>query len=180
MRMRESRGPGQRQRSEAGIMLVECLVYIGLFALVLGIAYSVFYRGWESEKRFRRNADEIALALKTGEKWRADVRAATGPLRLEQANGEQILHIPQAKGEVTYVFWQNGIWRNGPGQLEAFLLLGPVQTSEMVADQRGQVSAWRWEVELMSRKYRRMVRPLFTFIAVPASGMKTGAAAPLP
>jgi len=91
-------------RDAAGIMLVECLVYLAVLFLVLCRAYSVFYRGWEQSLGLRRNTEQIARALTTGERWREDVRTATGPLRAEESATEQFLHIPHGAGEVSRRF----------------------------------------------------------------------------
>ena len=37
-------------RARAGIMLVECLVYLGVFAVLLGIGYGTFYVCWDYSK----------------------------------------------------------------------------------------------------------------------------------
>ena len=169
-----------RPKRPAGIMLVECLMYLGLLTLVLGVASAVFYEGWESEKKLRRNTDEIALTMRAGERWRADVRAATGPLRVEQDSQQQVLRIPQPRGEVTYSFWQHEIWRLAPDQGQGFRLLERVKSSEMIADQRGPITAWRWEIELSSREHHRSLRPLFTFLAVPNSVVKPTTTAATP
>jgi hypothetical protein len=41
-----------------------------------------------------------------------------------------------------------------------------VKNSKMEMDQRRQVTAWRWELELQSARKAARVRPLFTFEAV--------------
>ncbi|HZV37035.1 MAG TPA: hypothetical protein VFB72_20835, partial [Verrucomicrobiae bacterium] len=66
-----------------GIMLVDCLVYIAVFFVILGVAFKMFYICWDSAKAFRRNTDQIAATLKTGERWRDDVRRAIAEPRAE-------------------------------------------------------------------------------------------------
>jgi len=52
--------------------------------------------------------------------------------------------------------------------------LGNVRASTMAADPRHDLVAWRWELELMPQSKASVkasrIRPLFTFLAVPAKG----------
>ena len=64
-------------------MLVDCLVYLAIWVVVVGLAFSAFYRCMSYSKNLARNADDIARALKAGERWREDVRAAAGPFKPE-------------------------------------------------------------------------------------------------
>ncbi len=154
-------------RRQAGLMLLECLVYLGVFALILTFAFGIFFQSWQNEHKLRRNANEITAALNAGERWRADLRAATGPVQLTGTTNEPGLRIPQAQGEVSYLFWHGGVWRDDPRLREPNLLLGNVTASRMAPDPRQKVTAWRWDIELKSREHKRLVRPLFTFLAVP-------------
>src|SRR5213593_4873328 len=87
-----ARNPPQLQQ---GIMLVDCLVYLAIWTVVVGLAFSAFFRCMSYSKNLARNADDIARALKAGERWRQDVRAASGPFKLVawEAVVEQALHI---------------------------------------------------------------------------------------
>src|SRR5436309_3107766 len=98
---------------QQGIMLVDCLVYLAIWAVVVGLAFSAFFRSMSYSKNLARNADDIARALKAGERWREDVRAATGPFKLVtgQASVEQALHIPQKTGEVVCRFIDGAVLR---------------------------------------------------------------------
>ena len=110
----------------------------------------------------QRNVADIERALKAGERWRADVRAAIG--RIEA--GEQTLTVPQREGEVVYEFATNQVRRTvNANKTEIFL--ARVQTSAMTEERRGNVVGWKWEVELERRLKEARVRPLFTFMAVP-------------
>jgi hypothetical protein len=116
----------------------------------------------------RRNAEDISRALVAGERWRADVRAAAGNIRVESINAEQLLRLPGPRGELQYRFTEGAVSRRlNPGPWVT--LLTNVVSSQMESDPRRQVSSWRWEVELMSRAKLPQTKPLFTFIAVPAA-----------
>jgi hypothetical protein len=151
-------------------LLIESLVYIAMVGMVLGVAYGAMYRCLESSIALRRNADDIASALQAGERWRADIRAATNAPRAEAVADVQLLHLDSARGPVTYRFATNGLTRRlaeGPW----VTVLPRVQASSMAADARAHITAWHWEVELQPRVTGSVkpgrVRPLFTFIAVP-------------
>lgn len=150
-----------------GYMLIECLVYISALLILLGLGYAAFYRCLENSVALRRSADDIANALHAGERWRADLRAANGTIRVEGTSRDQILHLPGARGGVAYQFSTNVVLRRvGSGPWTR--LLANVKSSSMESDPRPSVVAWRWELELKPRSKRLgRVRPLFTFIAVP-------------
>ncbi|HEX4644753.1 MAG TPA: hypothetical protein VH598_04020 [Verrucomicrobiae bacterium] len=160
-----------RNQSCRGILLIECLVYMGALFVVLGVAYSVCFGFWDNTIRLRHNADDIAAALRTGERWRDDVRAASAPLRIENSPYGTLLHVPQKTREVVYLFDSGSIWR-WSDETPWVSLLANVKTSDMREDKRRQVTAWRWEIELKARRKSVRLRPLFTFEAVPNSMVK--------
>jgi hypothetical protein len=170
---------GQRRRrgcsTASGVLLIECVVYAALFVVVTGVAYGAFYRCLTDARNLRRNAADIERVLQAGERWRADLRSARTRPSLEARPGEQILHVPQSTNEIAYVFAGDTVWRRMPGrEPEAFLTR--VRQSEMVADARSQVTAWRWEVELKSAQKVVRLRPMFTFAAVPGAAEDQAAA----
>lgn len=157
----------KRERPSAGYLLIECLVYMSVMLVLLGVAYCAFYRFMDYSRVLRGNSDDIAQALHAGELWRADLRAATGNIRLEAGSDGPVLIIPDARSGVTYRTTTNAVLRRvGSGAWAT--VLHRVKASAMSADARTHVTAWRWELELQprSRKPSR-VRPLFTFTAVP-------------
>jgi hypothetical protein len=147
--------------------LIEMLAYMALFFIVAGIAYKALYATMDSSAALRRNATDISHALEAGERWRADVRSVTRPIRVETIAGEKILHLPQARAEISYRFSANAVSRRvGSGPWSSFL--ADVKNSNFISDRRTNVTAWRWELEL--KPYQKKItrtRPLFTFIAVP-------------
>ena len=162
----------QPRGSDRGFTLIEALVYMSMLFLILGMAYTAMYRSMDTSAGLRRNANDIARAMNAGERWREDMRNATGPIRLEQTGqDETVLHVPEGREEIAYRFSTNSVSRRtGNGQW--LPVLDRVKTSDFIADQRKTVTAWRWEVELQS--YRKAIvrtRPLFTFIAVPGTNL---------
>jgi len=149
-------------------MLVDCLVYLAIWAVVVGLAFSAFYRSMSYSANLARNADDIARALKAGERWREDVRAATGPFKLVavEASVEQALHIPQKTGEVIYLFIDGAVLRQTGTNAPWIPALSGVKSSRMERDERQRVVSWRWDVELKNKQKVARVRPLFTFQAV--------------
>ena len=153
-----------------GYLLIEALVYIGVVAALLGVAYAAAYRSIDRSIALRRSVDDITSALHAGERWRADVRNASGRVRLENTEAGQLLYLDGPRHAVVYSFTTNAISRRldtGPW----VRLLPNVKSSTMSADQRERVTAWRWELELQTRATRSVkpsrIRPLFTFLAVP-------------
>ena len=160
---------GGARRSSRAFMLIDCMVYIALLLVLLALAFMTFYKTFDASKALNRNAADIARALNAGERWRADVRAATTPPRLEQAGGETILHLPRANGEILYAFREGAVLRRnatGP-RTDWETFLSEVKSSRMLADPRQRVTAWRWELELAPASEARRVNPQFTFQGVP-------------
>jgi hypothetical protein len=158
---------GRRNSGRRGILLIECVFYMGLFFLVVGIAFKLFYSCWDSAKAFRRTTDQIANAIRTGDRWREDVRTATAPLRAEDSPEGPVLRIPHGAGEIDYMFSTAALWRRAGGTGDWTQVLPDIKSSRMAADQRRQLTAWRWELELATHRQGARVVPLFTFEAVP-------------
>jgi hypothetical protein len=128
-------------------MLIEAIVYLAVLFLIMGLATAAFFRTLDHTRQVRRVAADISRALATGERWRADVRAATAPLRLEVVGGVQALHIPAVAAAPQVV-------------------LGQVKAAAFYRDVRERLTAWRWEIELATSRPRVRVAPLFSFEAV--------------
>jgi hypothetical protein len=143
------------------------LTYIALLVVVLGFAGKLFFQAWDDNKALRRNAEDIVRVLHTGDQWRADMRAASGPVQLTDANGGEGLRIPSSNGNILYTF-SNGELRRQTGSVSD-VWLANVKSSKMQSDTRQNVAAWRWELELKSARKTARWRPLFTFETVPGS-----------
>ena len=159
-------------RTERGMALLDCLAYLSLFALILGMAFVVFYRATENFQNLSRDAAGIVRALRAGEQWRQDVRLATNPPRLETKDGEAVLHLTLPGGEGRYAFRDGTVFRQALPNTNWIAVLPAVKSSLMQRQPRQYVTAWRWEVELQGRQKVARVRPMFTFQAVPAAGQK--------
>ena len=158
---------------QSGFLLEECLVYLVISSLLLGLAFAAFYRVMDNARSLRRNAADIARALKAGERWRDDVHRAAGPVRLvvsEDGGTVQAFHVPQRTGEVVYFFTETNVLRRADPDAPWVEALGAVKHSRLVRDLREGVAAWRWEMELDPGRKEPLVRPLFTFqAAAPAA-----------
>jgi hypothetical protein len=156
------------ERRQAGILLMECLVYLAVFTILLGIGTATFYFCWDHTKAVFYATDDIETALRVCERWRRDVRSATGAISVETAGDGETVKIPEAGKEVLYRF-QNGEVRRQLAAAEfSELLLPKVKSSAVKAETRGQINAWRWELELPSRRKETHMPLLFTFEAVQA------------
>jgi hypothetical protein len=150
-----------------GIALLDCLVYIALFVTLMTLAFLTFYAGLDHWKRLHRRSAHLLNALHAGERWRADVRSANGPPRALTTGAEPVLELPGATGAVTYA-WRNGtVFRQALPATNWESVLTAVKQSAMRPDPRGEVVAWRWDVELEARPGPDLPRPILSFLAVP-------------
>ncbi|MGD0813594.1 MAG: prepilin-type N-terminal cleavage/methylation domain-containing protein [Verrucomicrobiota bacterium] len=154
---------------ERGFTLLECLVYMALLVVVMGISTGLFFQSWDDSKALRRNAEEIVRALHAGDQWRADMRAATGPVELTDADGAEEIRIPVSGGEIVYGFSNGELCRKSGSDYVKKVWLPNVKSSRMQSDSRGKIAAWRWELELKTVKKTARYRPLFTFETVAGS-----------
>lgn len=150
-----------------GATLIEMLIYIGLLAVVLGVGVNGLIRVWGVHGTLRRQSDAIVLAGDTGERWRADIRAATGPIRSDDGT---TLTIPVGDRVVTWGFGNGIVWRQAASDRKAAPLLLGVRASRMTPEIRGPVRAWKWELELEPVPARARTVPLYTFFAVEGGG----------
>jgi len=155
--------PKRRPAREEGLTLIELVAYMALSLVVVGFATMTFYEFWDNTHSLRRNADDIARALDAGERWRADVRGATGAVQLTVTDGAEQFRIPASAGEVTYTFANGEIRRQAGSTAPNTLWLSNVKSSQMQSEARGGVAAWHWELELKSARKEARLRPLFTF-----------------
>lgn len=155
----------QLRSGASGFTLIECLIYISVLAVILGVGSMAFYRCWDDNKNITRNTEDMVQTLKAGELWRADVRQATGPIQVANTNTEETLRIPCSSGSLVYTF-ADGEVRRQAGSGPWRVLITRVKSSQMQSDKRDDVTAWRWELELQSGRKHAKVRPLFIFEAV--------------
>jgi len=154
------------QKGDFAYLMIECLVYIGLVFALLGVGYAAMYRCIKESVALRQSADDIIKCLHAGERWRADVRLAKGPLSLQPSGSEQLLIIPTQQGELTYRFGADGVYRKAAGHPWS-RILSEIKSATVESEPRQDLTVWRWELELQTRTKSQRVRPLFTFIAVP-------------
>ena len=160
--------PRLRRRARLrGITLIECLVYIGALATVFGMGTAAFYHCSANSAALRRNADDIAQVLHVAELWRADIRAATQPVRFDATN--QTLQITHGEMDVAYKFAEQQLFRRARTEGLWVVVLPRVAQSRMAPETRAHVTGWRWELELKTMRKPAPLRPLFTFTAVPGT-----------
>jgi hypothetical protein len=157
-----------RIRRQAGVMLIECLVYIAVFGILLGGGTAAFYFCWDHTKALTYATNDIAAALRAGERWRADVRAATGIISIATTTAGEVVRIPETKNEINYRFESGEVRREIPALHQSQLLLLKVKNSQITPDARGSASAWRWELEMTERRKETHLPLLFTFEAAQA------------
>jgi hypothetical protein len=151
--------------SATGMLLIECLVYITVFAILLGIGTAAFYFCWDHSKALIYATDDITAALRAGERWRADVRSATGKISVETTASGETVTIPEGAKDIFYRFASGEVRRQVASSDFSELVLPKVKSSQMKMDVRGNVTAWRWELELVQRRPETHLPLLFTFEA---------------
>lgn len=150
-----------------GITLFECLVYLGAVMVILGLSTAAFYQCMDNSIGLRRNADDIVRALKAGEHWRDDVRAATVQPKFEQTDAGWTLAIHHGECEIAYQFVTNALLcRAGSGGSWA-VALDRVKSCQVMPEQRQHVWCWRLELELEAYRKGARLQPLFSFEAEP-------------
>jgi hypothetical protein len=155
-----------RSSRRAGIMLIECISYVAVFLILSAVAMGSFYLCWDHSKALISASDDISAALTTGERWRADVRAASGTITIEPTDHGQVVKIPIGGKEIVYLFNSNKVERQAGSVSLPVLLLPRVIASEMKPDPRNGVTAWRWELQVAQRRKEMHTQLLFTFEAV--------------
>jgi hypothetical protein len=152
-------------RNARGITIIECLIYLAVFAIIMTTAYMAMYACWNNSAELNRNSDDIIRAVRAGEQWRADIRNATASPIAEAFNGGQLVRIPQKSAMIFYRFDGHACWRQAAAGGESVKLIDKVHVSEMKADPRKNASAWMWELSLETSRKPVFMQPLFSFAA---------------
>ena len=163
---RATAAPSPIGNRKSAFTLIECLAYVGLFALFIVLVMTTFFRARDGSDSLRRNADDVTRALHAGERWREDVRTATAPPSLVTENGQTWLALPRGTNTTVYTHFGSTVWRQAHTNQTWQPVLLRVTTSRMEADARQHVAAWRWEVELQTKDAQKRTKPQFTFLAV--------------
>ena len=153
-------------RGRAGFTLIECISYFAVFLILSGIAMGSFYLSWDHSKALISASDDISAALLAGERWRMDVRAASGTINVETTTNGEVVKIPEGGNEIIYRFDSNKVQRQAGAANLPVLLLPRVVSSEVKPDTRGGIMAWRWELQVAQRRKETHLPLLFTFEAV--------------
>ena len=162
LKRRERRAPSAARR-QSGASLIECLVYVAVFAMLLAGGTAVFFFSWDHTRAVIFTSNEISSALNAGETWRADVRGATGKISVDDSADGETVKIPVGGKEIVYRFSGGELRREVPAQNSSRVVLERVKISEMKSAARDGVSAWRWELELQPRRKEAKLPLRFTF-----------------
>jgi len=136
-----------------------------VFSLLLGIGTAAFYFCWDHSRAVIFATDDIAAALRAGERWRADVRGATSTISVEPTATGEVVRIPETGSEIVYRFAAGEVRREIATAKISRLALPKVKTSEMKRELRDGVTAWQWELELAPRRHETYLPLRFTFEA---------------
>ena len=153
---------------QRGISLIQCLAYIAVLAILMAIGGSTVAKAWDRSRALSRNSQDIQRAINVGERWRADIRAATGRIETLVTQTNQTLRIPTHDARVEYEFTDGEVRRRDTQHAGWMIVLPKVNASQMQPGTEPGVTSWQWELELKPTQKNARVRPLFTFTAVPA------------
>jgi len=158
-------------RPRKGMMLVDCLIYLAISSLLIGLGIALFLRCLGAATELSHNADDIAGALTLGEQWRADLRRANAEPHPTRPGAADLI-IPGAKGTIAYRLLNGAIWRQESGDAAWTRLLDRVVRVEWTPEDRSRVIAWHMDIEMKTKKRHIHVRPLFSFVGVAGDGRK--------
>jgi len=163
----------RRTTRRSGLMLMECVMYLGLVMLLVGLAMAALLMAFTQSTHLREGSDHIIKTLQAGEQWRADIRSAVGsPSVVHTATNSTLRLTTSSGGVIDYAFFDQTVWRKVAPRNDWQPLLQRVDASRFIPDQREHVRSWRWELKLVHGKSRPGMMPLFTFKAVP--GFRSG------
>lgn len=155
------------RRRCSGIMLIECLVYIAVFMVLMGIGTAAFYFCWDQTRGMISTANDVESVLRAGECWRADVRTATGVMAIVATDSGETVTIPEGGKDILYRIDGGVLRREIPSQNSSRVLLERVKASTMTTELRTGTPACRWELEVTPRRQMSHFPLVFTFEAVP-------------
>jgi hypothetical protein len=152
-------------KTRAGMLLIECLVYLTVSVILLGLGTAAFYFCWDRTDALMEAANGVESALRVGERWRADVRAATGKISVETTDAGEVVKIPEGRQEIVYRFAAGQVRRQIGASARSETVLPQVKSSQITMEPRGGVTAWRWELQLTQRRREAHLPMRFTFEA---------------
>jgi hypothetical protein len=170
--LRASRRAWSGRSGQRGLSLIECIVYIGLLMIVVGMASVLFFRGLDGFRALRTYTEDMAAALNLGEAWRADLRTATATPQVQTDSAATVMQLVTPDGPVTWRFDGFTVVRDDQRGELTKRVLPRVLRSEFHRDTREGVVAWRWELELRKQRPDAPLAPLFTFITVAPQELK--------
>lgn len=172
MRLTPGKSHGRR-----AVFLIQCLVFIAAWFVIANFAFKALFTLVQGTNRLRATGQDIVSAMNIGEQWRADIRAATGPIETKLDQAGLRLEIPHGDLRIIYFQDEHKLIRRHADGTQTVTLLRDVANCSYVREQRGPVTAWRWELEMIPNDHRSKTKPLFTFLAVEATAEDLKAAA---
>jgi hypothetical protein len=152
--------------SSRGLTLIELLVYIGVLLTVSAISFSAVMRLWTATGSLSAATDENGAALRAAEQWRADIRAASGPVVLSEKGTRCV--IPTPHGPITWTHSLDALWRQVDSQ-PGNLWVPRVAICSFEPDPRTHTTPIRCDLLLTPRSTKATQAPTFTFLAIPPS-----------
>jgi hypothetical protein len=108
------------RESDSGATLVEVLVFFSLLLVFMAIGFAAYDRVWFESRRLEQRADAVRGLTQFGERWREDIRSASGP-PLIHVDGRG-MDIPVGTRVVTWKFEGKPAFLSRTAQGERFQL----------------------------------------------------------
>ena len=159
--------PSQARAAQPAYLLMECLVYIAVFAILLGVGTGGVLLLLGSFEGVDLCHGRHRLRLARGRTLaRGRARCHGKNHRRDHGSRRSCCGFPEERTKSFYRFE----CRRSPPPIRrhrnfAESLLANVKASQMAMDARGAVTAWRWELELKPRRKETHLPLLFTFEA---------------
>lgn len=147
----------------SGATLVEMLVFFSLLLVLMGIGFAAYDRVWFESRRLEQRADAVRGLVQFGERWREDVRSASGPPSVH-ADGRG-MDIPVGTRVVTWRFEGKPAFLSRTVEGEPFQLAPwPLWGGTYSRIPRTNCTGWASDIQLLpSRSAPRP--PVLRFIA---------------
>ncbi|MBG89741.1 MAG: hypothetical protein CMO80_22970 [Verrucomicrobiales bacterium] len=151
----------------SGIMLMQCLVYIPIMALIVYVAVDASVTLKDGTHSLQRGTMRLTQSMSAGERWREDIRSMTGKPTLKHEYEREVHTIPGVTNSVQWSLFEGKLWRRADESRAWAKMVDRVKSISIREDKREHVTAWVLDFELKPGHARAKLTPVYTFIAVP-------------
>lgn len=161
------RRPRSRYARQRSFLLFEVMVYVGLLVIILGLAYRMFFEALAHHRHLAATTTALVTALEAGEQWRADVRASLGGPQLLPNAPRPTWQLQKRRHTVQYALDHEAILRRVLPKTNWLVVVTNVIQTRMQIESRSFGVVARWDLELRGYRPSPLIKPVFSFLAVP-------------